>query len=181
MKKIFSLLILFLSSISNAQPIVGLGDFKIGMSLDEFLQVPDIVNLGVHDISTQTSSDYTDKILKRTKGKVWKQTSESAVDDYKKIYTPGIIDFEFSMALGIKSYSDDSYEVKLRFYENKLIQIKLPTIRLEFEDLLTSKYGKPIIENKTKKVICQNGYGAKSEHLDGSMYSKWGKGCVHRY
>jgi hypothetical protein len=159
-----------------AQPIVGVSDLKIGMTIEEFTDTREIKSKIIRDISTQSSDDRMDEYLERASNMVWKQDSESNVDSYSKIYAPGIIDYKFGIQLGIKKVTGDTFHVTTRFYENKLISIRIKNPGTELEELLEAKYGKPKIENKTNTVICQNGYGAKSEHLKGSVADVWGDG-----
>ena len=174
--KLMGAFVMLLSGLVNAQPITGLGDIKIGMTVEEFLGSEELKNKNVRDISTQSHNDRMEELLKKSNNTIWKKDSESKVDSYLKIYLTGVIEYEFKIPLGVKSYSGDLHEVKAKFYDGKLISIRVPNAGTEFEELLTTKYGKPLKMDRTKTVICQNGYGAKSEHLNGSMASVWGEG-----
>lgn len=161
---------------AGAQPIVSVGDFKIGMTEEEFLDVQEIKIKNVKDVSMKTSDDRYLEYLGRPSNIVWKMNNESKNESYSKIYSPEITDYEFSMLLGVQNYGKDSHKITARFYENKLISIRIPDAGSDFEELLESKYGKPLKKDNATTVICQNGYGARSEHFNGSMTSVWGEG-----
>lgn len=163
------ILITCATATSFAQEINGIGDFKIGMPLEEFLDLPIIKEKNMQD---------------KTKGKyfpderdLWKTTADSQVEKYNRVYSADVVKFEFKAPMGVPDFlGKDSYGVTAKFYKGKLAQVYVADAGMEFEKILTAKYGKPIKEDKTKRVICQNGYGAKSSHLDGSESTIWGKG-----
>ena len=170
MKKIIvaiSLLVAFFNSYS--QDISGIGDYKIGMTIDSFLEIPYIQNKKLED---KTSSMYVPD-----ENSLWKTTINSKLDNYQRIYSKDVVKFEFQTSIGIaKSLGEDLYWTELIFYKNNLASINVIDAESSFEKVLTLKYGKPHYENKTTKVTCQNGFGAKSTHTDGTIYWKWGSG-----
>lgn len=170
---------LLLTMLAQAQEIRGVGNIRIGMSESEFLELPEIKSKNIQDAGKK-KWDSND-------GDVWKKTSESIVPEsyaqtpyYWKIYTPDYVKYNFQMATGIKNDSRDKdlYDAAAEFYKGELIKIKLSippaTSFFQFKDVLTEKYGKPTRRNNMSKVICQNGYGVKSEHDDGYITLDWG-------
>jgi hypothetical protein len=170
LKKIVAfILIMLATSTSFAQDIKGLGDFTIGMSVEDFLGLPLIKEKNLQD---KTSRNYVPK-----DGDLWKTTVDSQVEKYDRVYSVDIVIFEFKTPLGVQNLlGKDNYKLMTKFYKDRLVQIYVSDAGMEFEKILTAKYGKPIKEDKTKRVICQNAYGAKSEHFDGSESTIWGKG-----
>jgi hypothetical protein len=167
--------IVFASSVT-AQPIVSIGNFKIGMTEEEFRELP--------DIKSKTIQDYSNYSYRSTDSDVWRNTNESRNSTYRhsRIYSPGYIEYTFKMATGVKDFrGKDSYGATAKFYDNQLIEIRLDlsASASQFTDILTEKYGKPTVVDGMKKEICQNGYGAKTEHNTGSLFWVWkGKGPV---
>lgn len=167
--------IVFASSVV-AQPIVSIGNFKIGMTEEEFRELPDIKSKSIKDFSSFS--------FRSTDSDVWRNTNESRNSSYShlRIYSPGIVEYTFKMATGVKDFMGrDSYGVKAKFYDNQLIEINLDigASTSQFRDILTEKYGMPTAVDGMKKETCQNGYGAKTEHNTGSLLWNWkGKGPV---
>lgn len=155
---------------AGAQPIVAIGDLKIGMTEEEFLELP--------DIKSKSIQDYSNKKWNSSDLDVWKKTNESRNSTYSsRIYLPENVEYEFKMATGVKDFrGKDAYDVKTIFYKGELIRIQLNLAAsfMDFRNILTEKYGKPTVDDNMKKVTCQNGYGAKSEHNDGYMSWDWG-------
>ena len=172
--KIIGAFLMLLSGFVNAQPITGLGDIKIGMTTEKFLSSAELKNKTVRDISTQLHNDRVAETFKIPINTIWKKDSESKdSDNYLKIYLTGVTEYEFEIPLGVKTNSGfDLYEVKAKFYDGKLISIRVPNA--DFKELLTAKYGKPLQVDKTKKCFSQNEYGLR--HLNGSMTYVWGEG-----
>lgn len=164
---ISTLMVIFASSVM-AQPIVSIGNFKIGMTEEEFKEVP--------DIKSKKIQDFNNYGYKSTDSDVWRKTNESRNSTYSRIYLPELIEYSFKMATGVKDYrGKDLYDATAKFYKNELISINLniSISSSQFREILTEKYGKPFTENNMKKEICQNGYGAKTEHNDGSLSWIW--------
>lgn len=172
----------FSGSIVFAQNIEGIGDFKIGMNINEFLEN--------HIIKGKNIREKVRTIESPNIGEVLKITSNTKFDEYiipgrikdasiarNKIYSSDIEKYEFLTSLGIKDiYGKDEYNISIIFFKRRLIYIGTGNGNKEFEKILTEKYGKPIIDDKSKMEICQNGYGAKTEHLNGSVNHYWGRG-----
>jgi hypothetical protein len=96
---------------------------------------------------------------------------------FSKIYSPDIEKYEFITSLGIKDFrGKDEYKISTTFFKGRLIFVGTSDGNRDFEKILTEKYGKPFVEDKSKIEICQNGYGAKSEHINGSINHYWGRG-----
>lgn len=149
------ILITCATATSFAQEIKGIGDFTIGMSLEKFQDLPFI-----------------------------KENNISPLEKNYRVYSPDVVNdfmkFEFRAPMGVPdSMGKDIYDVSTEFYKGKLAKVKADisgAAGMEFEKILTAKYGKPIKEDKMKRVTCTNRYGAKSSHLDGFETSTWGKG-----
>ena len=163
------ILITCATATSFAQEIKGIGDFKIGMSLEEFLDLPLIKGKNMQD---KANRKYTTE-----ESDLWKTAVDSQVEKYQRIYSVDVVKFEFRAPMGIPNFmGKDSYVITTKFFKNKLAQVNVSEAGMEFKEILTTRYGKPINEDKIKFVTCQNGYGAKSSHLDGSKAIIWGKG-----
>jgi hypothetical protein len=179
MKHLFAstILTLLLTNTALAQQIVGIGDLKIGMSEQEFLELP--------EIKVQTIQDAGKKNLPFNSS-VWKKTSSSIpperfainpqLSKLWKIYSTEYITYDFTMSTGIKDeFGKDEYPTLVEFYKNEMISIRLilETTFNQFDEVLKAKYGKPTIKNNLKKETCQNGYGARTEHDNGNIMSVW--------
>ena len=157
------------ASTSFCQEISGIGDFKVGMSIEEFLDLPLLKEKRIQD---KANRKYTTK-----EGDAWKTTAESQVEKYYRVYSTDVVKFELKASMGVpKTFGGDSYDTTILFYKNKLASVYVSDAGPEFEKILTAKYGPPVKEDKTKRVICQNGYGAQSTHFDGTKSTIWGKG-----
>jgi hypothetical protein len=161
-----------------AQPIVGIGDLKIGMAEAEFLELPEIKTKSIAD-AAEMPWDFHENF-------VFKTTRDSSFADSRKnmrVFAPGYIQYTFKMAAGIKDRQGaDLYVTTLDFYKGELIQITLNTLASSFPDfleILTGKYGKPIETDARTKEVCQNGYGARVERKNGNIVYGWrGRGPI---
>jgi hypothetical protein len=169
-------ILVFVSALANAQPITSLAELKIGMTEAQFLEISDVKSKDFRDITTQSSGDWLSQYSGKDTGIVWKQTNKSTVEPYLAIHSPGITDYSFVMPLGVSSSQGESYKIVARFFENILIRVYAYKGGREFEEILERKYGRPEKEDKTKIEVCQNGYGAKTEHRSGALSSVWGQG-----
>jgi len=170
-------LALLLASAAIAQPIVGIGELKIGMSEAEFLQAAEIKSKNLQDASSRKYST--------SESDLWKKTSDSIVPkDYErypemwKIFTPEYSEYTFKMSTGIKDFMDrDSYDTTVKVYKNEVIaiSIQISASATKFIDVLTAKYGKSVSKDNMTKETCQNGYGAKTEHNTGYIANTWGQ------
>ncbi len=133
------------------------------------MDLPLIKDKNIQDLASRNySTDERD---------LWKTTVDSQVAIYDRVYSADVVTFQFKAPMGVPDiFGKDSYDVTTNFYKGKLAKLHVFGVGMEFEKILTAKYGKPIKEDKTKHVICQNGFGAKSSHLDGSESNIWGKG-----
>ena len=101
-----------------AQPIVSIGNFKIGMTEEEFRELP--------DIKSKTVQDFSNYSFRSTDSDVWRNTNESRNSQYShsRIYSPGYVEYTFKLATGVKDFmGKDSYDTKAKFYDNQLIYI----------------------------------------------------------
>jgi len=153
------------SSVKTAQKITGFGNYKIGMLVNDFLTLTEIKML---DLKDKTKSSYVPN-----DGELLRTTSTSDIETYNKVYSEDVVKFEFNLATGVESIGKDSHWTTVTFYKNKLVQIYIYHPPVEFLEILTEKYGKPRILDKTKYVTCQNGYGAKTQHKDGKVAYLW--------
>ena len=170
-------LALLLASAAIAQPIVGIGEIRIGMSEEEFLQAAEIKSKNLQDASLRKYST--------SESDLWKKTSDSIVPkDYErypemwKIYTPEYNEYTFKMSTGIKDYMDrDSYDTTVKVYKKEVISISIliSASSIKFIDILNVKYGNSIVKDNMTKETCQNGYGAKTEHNTGYIANTWGQ------
>lgn len=170
LKNVLSALCLFgASTLSFGQSITGIGDFKIGMSVSEFLELPTTKKLYLVDKSS--------KMPTAPKWDLVRTTSGSAVDKYEKFYSSDTIKFDFFTATGVQpKVGEDSYHASIYFFKNKLSTITIHSAGFEFKDILTAKYGEPVFNDEARNVECQNAYGAKTNHKDGASQYIWGKG-----
>jgi hypothetical protein len=170
-------------SVVVAQPIVGIGDLKIGMSEQKFLDLPYIKGKKIQDAGRRSSLDLID-------GDIWRQTSDSDVPEYlvrllgpelsirNKIYSPHHSKYEFKLRTGVKNKSGtDEYDAVTEFYKKELIDISLTigSSSSAFIDILTTKYGEPYQVNKMTKESCQNESSVSTEHDTGVVAFKWGE------
>ena len=178
-KKFFytTFLVLLLSSAAIAQPIVNIGELKIGMTEQEFLEISEIKSRNIQDAGHKRYNSNENTIWKKTRDSVVPE-SYARFPEHWKIYTPEYIKYNFNMQTGIKDImGKDSYDTDVEFYKNELVSIRLSVggSFSKFEEVLKEKYGNPITKNNMTKETCQNGYGAKTEHNTGSISSIWGE------
>lgn len=169
MKKAVFLAIIFCSAVT-AHGQDGLGEFKIGMSIEQFFELPIVKN---KKFSEKTSADYSLKEFN-----LWMTTSDTEVlSNFQKVFSKEVVKFELNAEIGIKKRTTgrDSYKTTIYFYKDKLAIVNVDDVEWEIESILKEKYGNPVVINDAKVVICQNGYGARTQHLRGTITSKWGK------
>ena len=179
MKKFISttFLALLLASAAIAQPIVGIGEIRIGMSEQEFLQTAEIKSKNLQDESLRKYST--------SESDLWKKTSDSIVPKHYetypelwKIYTPEYSEYRFKMSTGIKDFMGrDLYDTTVQVYKNEVIHIsiQISASATKFIDILNAKYEKSVVKDNMTKETCQNGYGAKTEHNKGYIANSWGE------
>jgi hypothetical protein len=171
LKNIFLFFITIAANNAFANSVTGFGDYKVGMSIDEFL--------GVSEINSLVLRDKTDLFSER--GYLLKTTFNSNLKDTNsKLYSEDLIKFEFPAATGLKeNFGSDSRSATVIFYKNKLAKISLSDPPNDFIEILKSKYGRPKIIDNTSLITCQNGFGAKSRYKNGGYSHIWpGKGGV---
>jgi hypothetical protein len=169
-----------------AQPIIGIGELNIGMTMIDFLELPEIKSMGIHDISERTSLDISSTNVRASKGKVWKNTQKSEINyGVKKIYSSDITEFEFLMSTGVVSsstFKTDWYPFVIRFFNNELIRISITQIEPDsqkFIQLLTDKYGGPTKDEKTNPTLCWSKFFQEElTYLNGSIVYNWGSKAV---
>jgi hypothetical protein len=168
-KTIAIVLTICVAATSFAQEIKGIGDFKIGMSIEDFLELPFVKENNIQDkASRRFGADEKD---------AGKASIESQVKKHNRPHTADIVQYEFAAPMGIhETYTKDSYNTTAEFYNGKLAVVYVSNATSEFEVLLTAKYGQPTKENKLKRVYCQNAYGANLPSLGGTESVIWGKG-----
>jgi len=161
----------FICGYVGAQPVVGVGDIKVGMTEMDFLQVSDIKSKSIQDFSGKKGDFFSI---------VWKRNSDSGNSAFgDKIYSKEYIKYYFKLETGVINHrGSDIYDVVANFYKGELISIDINVgvSANDFVTILSEKYGKPNFIDETKKSVCQNSYGAKTEHNDGSRYWNWGGG-----
>lgn len=160
---------------SFAQAINGIGDFKVGMQLEEFLDLPFIKEKNMHE-KAASKSVYSPGV-----SGLWKTTIDSPVAKQSlnpqgdRVYSADVVKFEFIAPMGVPKTDGDAYPTTIKFYKGKLASVAVFNAGSEFEKILTTKYGQPVKEDKTKRVTCQNGLGATSSELEGADLSIWGE------
>lgn len=173
--------LLFTVSAVFAQNIEGIGDFKIGMSSNEFLEIPVIKDKNIRDKSKSYESPKSGEVLRINANTRFDEYMSGGIKDsganLSRIHSSDIEKYEFIMALGISDIiNKDEYKLSATFYEGVLVSIRVGNGNSEFKKILIQKYGNPIIEDKSKIETCQNGFGAKTDHINGSINSYWGRG-----
>lgn len=152
------------------------------MGVNEFLELPTVKGKSIREKTKTYESPKSFEVLKITSStKFDEYLLEGRIKDpaakHNRIYSSDIEKYEFVVSLGIKDVTGkDEYKMNATFYKGGLIFIGTRSANREFERILTEKYGKPVIDDKSKIEICQNGYGAKSEHINGSIDHYWGRG-----
>ena len=179
MKKFISttFLALLLASAAIAQPIVGIGEIRIGMSEQEFLQTAEIKSKNLQDASLRKHSTSGSDLWKKTRDSVVPE-SYARFPEHWKIYTPEYSEYTFKMSTGIKDFMDrDSYDTTVQVYKNEVIyiSIQISSSATKFIDILNAKYEKSVVKDNMTKETCQNGYGAKTEHNTGYIANTWGQ------
>jgi hypothetical protein len=170
-------LALLLASAAIAQPIVGIGEIRIGMSEQEFLQAAEIKSKNLQDASLRKHSTSGSDLWKKTQDSVVPE-SYARFPEHWKIYTPEYSEYTFKMSTGIKDFMDrDSYDTTVQVYKNEVIyiSIQISASATKFIDILNAKYGKSVVKDNMTKETCQNGYGAKTEHNTGYIANTWGQ------
>lgn len=187
----FSVILSF-SSIATSAQVEGIGDFIIGMSSDDFLNLPSIRDRQIVDGGTGELDARMKCIRSQPLGKlsdctknltpvadrsaaIKKITVDSEFSGGRKqVYSKDVVDYSLRENLGIVSdkTAEQNYDIRLRFYKDKLVSMRVGYATY-FEDILRQKYGNPTIEDKTKSVICQNKMGAKVNRMDGYRALIW--------
>jgi hypothetical protein len=170
-------LALLLASAAIAQPIVGIGEIRIGMSEQEFLQTAEIKSKNLQDASLRKHSTSGSDLWKKTRDSVVPE-SYARFPEHWKIYTPEYSEYTFKMSTGIKDFMDrDSYDTTVQVYKNEVIyiSIQISSSATKFIDILNAKYEKSVVKDNMTKETCQNGYGAKTEHNTGYIANTWGQ------
>lgn len=175
MKKSISLVALAFATFSSiAAEITGIGELKIGMDVEDFLMLPEMVNKEILDTS----------VYARVPGDsyVWKITSaDKKSNEIVRIFSDDVVRYEFKSSIGVANiYGVDNYSFSATFYKGQLAILSVHDKVLDIEEPLKLKYGKPKVSDFTKLITCQNGFGAKFKHIDGSKYFEWGRGKVVR-
>lgn len=165
-------MLLILADLTYGQEIAGVGDFKIGMSTPEFLALSSIREKRISDATEEKQVPNEIDLLKATKDAV-------LLPKYNRIYSRDIEKYMFRQSIGIPDLNGkDMYWMTATFYQDKMAGISVHGAHSKFEEILTAKYGAPTKDNQTKSVVCQNGYGAKRDFVEGNTYTKWGKGKI---
>lgn len=136
----FFLLFMCTTTTSFAQEIVGVGEFKIGMTIDEFLELPVIKGKSLQDKSNRNNFPGENDL--------WKiSVDNTEINETARIYSADIVVFEFSAPMGVlNSAGKDIYDTSAKFYKGKLAFINVAVDAVSssnFEEILTAKYGKP--------------------------------------
>ena len=162
-----AIFLLFLTSIAHSQEIKGIGEFKVGMSIDEFLELP--------SIKTKNLSDKNEDMVYVKGNELWRIMAGQTVNEYERIYSPDKVSFELETPIDIPT-EGTLYRAKIVFYKGLMASIDIQNAIFDFKEILTERYGKPTFKDNSHWVVCQNGFGAKTNHVEGSLTSTWGRG-----
>ena len=167
---LFGLLLSIVSLNLWADEITGVGELKINMSVQDFLNLPEIKDKDLRDTSVyaKVPGDFY----------MWKKTAEdSNIDGHSRIFSKDIVKYEFMMSIGVPNIlGKDRYKTTAVFYKENLVEIVISDKLLDIKEILTQKYGKPVVQNWLKRITCQNGFGAVTNQLNGDIFYEWGKG-----
>ena len=147
--KFFVIFIYFFMQVASAeQQILGVGDFKIGMSLDEFREL-EIIKIGNYKFNEVLHSNY------------------DAYDVHL---------YSIRATLGIPNVDGkDEHNLNISFYEGKLVSIYMLIHQIDiFKEILSAKYGTPRKKGKIGLVPCRYYFGGKGRALEGAEEFIWG-------
>lgn len=164
-----SFLFLITMTFFSQNQINGFGKLQLGSDLSE---VPELYN----SVKITNQSDYFSKVYKKTTRDVY----EIIADTNDKYCSIGSLDSRVRVfEIGLFNLTDN-IEVKgleLRFFNNKLYQIKIEDTKVD--DLLTTKYGEPKKDYKEKENTFVNGYGIETIKKDETWIHTWETGNVN--
>lgn len=181
-KKFIIFFAFFLNSLVWAQNVEGIGDFKIGMSITQFLENQSIKVKTLRDRVNTYEFPKLNEVLKVSmETKFEEYLAGGVIKDpsigFHKVYSTDIEKYEFFYPLGVNNFmGKDEYKMEATFFKGRLIFLGTKDGNSEIKKILVEKYGAPIVEDKSKMEICQNGYGAKTEHMNGTINSFWERG-----
>jgi hypothetical protein len=178
MKKIIVSVLFLLTTSVYSQQILGIGDFLIGMSNDDFLSLPVIKAKSISETDKHYESPKAHQIFRQT---VDTKYPPQMIGTYKmeaplaaRIFSSDVVRYKLVLPLGVPdAQGRDAYDIEVTFYKEKLSRINVWKTTGEFPKILEQKYGKPEVKDNSKMETCQNGYGAKTEHFSGSISSIW--------
>ena len=166
MKKILILSLLFVSQITYAQnKINGFGKLQLGMAVKD---LPELSNAKL-----ASDKDFFNGVY----GNISSSVYEALSDTNKKYQSFGCLDKRVRIfQIGRLQLTDNItlYDITLNFFNDKLYRIEIKDKKLD--ELLTTKYGTPQEDIKTKDNTFQNGYGAKFVKTDITKTHKWETG-----
>ena len=127
MFKKFLIIFAFLSS-SNlyAQAIEGIGEFKIGMSIKDFMELQSIKEMTLREKAKTWESVKRNELLKTTSTTKFDEFVAGGVRDrainFHRIHSPDIEKYELITSLGIKDFlGKDEYKISLTFFKGSLV------------------------------------------------------------
>jgi hypothetical protein len=178
MKRFLPCIILTLTVNAYCQQVLGVGELIIGISSEQFLKLSQINSKYLRERPKLFEKPNHDEIIRLTDGTIYDMYTggqKLSVPKSLKIFSPDVVRYQFVYPLGIPRGSEgDTYEIRATFYKDKLSDVVIDRANLEFKRLLTEKYGKPVSVNSSKMEMCQNSFGAKSEHMTGVIRDVWG-------
>jgi hypothetical protein len=171
MKKLLVLIAGVLLSVSSygQTKINGFGKIQLGMSVSD---LPELSNSKL--VTTET--DYFNKVYRN----VTSSSYETISDTTKKYQSFGSLDKRVRIfQIGRLQLTDKIIlsDVTLKFFNDKLYSINVNDKQLD--ELLTTKYGTPKEDIKTKENTFQNSYGAKFVKTDLTKTHNWETGNIN--
>jgi hypothetical protein len=157
-------------------PIVGIGEFTLGMTESDFLQLP-IVSSKTIKPSSMNCFYLTDAtlmdILSQCKNSMFKSTFKSEI--FTRTGSPDEVSYATTYDAGVSKNKVVLYAI---FFKEVLVEVQIRSLNdfKNYKTLLSDKYGEPKLIGEIKYTTCQNGYGATFEKLDGTESSHWQHG-----
>lgn len=156
-------ILLSFAKITYGQDLIGVGDFKVGMSIEEFLSVPDIAQLKIKE-NERGLYDLDSKTLRRT-------SVESELELESRVFSPLMYIYEFQLFLGD---GHGPYHTDAIFYSGELISINLRRVHHSLEEILRQKYGSPKAKDSRRIATCSTEDGRLSRGTVGNLELTWG-------
>ena len=170
MKQILVVAIALIASISSysQNKITGFGKIQIGMSVESLEEL--------QNAKAVPNSDFYTKVYKNTSKNIY----ESVLDTTQKYISFGSLDKRVRVfQLGQLQLTENILltDITLKFFNNKLYEIEVQDKKMD--ELMTSKFGNPKEDVKTKDNTFVNGYGTKFVKTDITTTHTWETGNLN--